>query len=1243
MATSNPQLILYLPGSVLAWQAQHPDQRMLQTEATLLVGDITGFTPLVEQRSAIGREGGEEITGIVNRVFTDLLSIAREEGGDVLKFGGDAFLLMFGGDGCEERAAVAALDMQEALTELAISGISMSMGLDSGPVELHLAGDRHRELVVLGEALMGALAAEKKAEAGEVVAGPVARANLPDGVVDSATHCLVEVPDTDEIPLTESFLGETNIDLADYVPESLRPHLTVGGSLGEHRQATIGFLHVAVDPADDVETTSAKLHETMSLVQESAARHEVTFLGSDVDPAGCKVILVAGAPTATRREEERVLRTLHRVIEHGAPLPMRAGVARGVVFAADLGAPFRHSYTVIGDTVNLAARLMGAADEGQLLTTMRVLDRSPTRFRLTQLDPIPLKGKKEPVAAVAVGPITGVDPRDRVSSVPLVGRMQERQVIRDAISDVQAGKGSVVEVVGDAGIGKSRLLYEARDLAGSLDTFTLVCEQYEVNTPYYMAGHLIRGVLGQKPDTPSAEVALRLEEVITEHGPDLEPWMPLIGIPLGIDIPDTPITAEIDPAFRIPRMHEKVEQLLAAAHESSAVIVVEDAHWIDPASAGVLARLVEATASQPWLILVGRRPEGTWVSSPQATVMQLEPLGSDDIGELLRLAAREHPVSDHDLARLADRSAGHPLFALELLEGWEEGDLPDSIEAVIAERIDRLDPRDRQILRYAAVLGSSFTLDLLAEALPAMAHAVEDTETWQRLADFLDLSIPGSVTFRHDLIRAAAYKGLPYRLRREVHGIVAGALERRARRRPERHASLLALHHSEAENWEAAWRFALIAAERARKSFATAEATELYLSALRASDHLAGIDAREVLAAAEALGEMAGLAGKPEVALQAFKRAQQLTPAGSIDAVRLLRRKGALQRDQGDYPSAVALMEKGLTALDSDETAEAAAERVELMLALVGTLYRLGDFQAASDWCRRALSEAQRIDHRSGLAHGAFLMIIINLALGYDDPRDYGAEALQIYEDLGDLVGQGKVWNNLGMAAYYRGDWNSTVEAWERSRDTQTRAGDAAGAATSVNNLGEVFSDRGDLDRAEEMFRDALRAYEAAGFPTGVALATSNLARVEARRGRRRTAVEMLEQAKTLFAELGEQAFVTETQLRIAEAHAFGGAFAEAQSALAEISTSSGVPGLEACIDRIRGVTAWHAGDHAAAESLLTSSVTSATEAAIPYERALSQDLLAKLSGDDATQRAADETLGDLGAMGAPRPPIPQR
>lgn len=1227
--------------SVLAWQAQHPDQRLLETEATLVFGDISGFTPLVEQRSAMGRRGGEEVTDLLNLVFTDLLSIAREEGGDVLKFGGDAFLLMFGGEGGEARAAVAAIDMQDALSQLAVPGLSMSMGLATGPVELHLAGDRHRELVVTGKALAGALTAETEARSGEVVVGHESRGDLPVGVLDPETHPLLDLADDLEVPRTEASLDEVNLDLADYVPEALRPHLTLGGAMGEHRQATVGFLHIAVEP-DEAERTSSAVGETMSLVQESAARHEVTFLGSDVDLAGCKVILVAGAPVATSREEERVLRTLHRVMEEAGPLPLRAGVARGVVFAADVGAPFRHGYTVIGDTVNLAARLMGAAGERQLLTTKRVIDLSPTRFRITQLQPIRLKGKLKPVSALAVGPITGVDRESRAAKLPLVGRDDELRMIRRAITDVRLGLGSALEVVGEAGIGKTRILSEARDLAGTLDSYTLVCEEYEVNTPYYMAGHLVRGMLGLQPDTPSSVVESRVEEVVAEHAPELEPWMPLIGVPLGIEIPDTPTTAEIDASFRTSRMHEKVEQFLAAVHPGPAVVIVEDAHWIDPASAGVLARLVEAAESRPWLVLVGRRGDGTWVSSPRATVLHIEPLGSAEIGELLRLAAREHPVSDHDLNRVAERCAGHPLFALELLEGYEEGELPDSIEAKIAERIDRLDPRDRQILRYAAVLGGTFTLDLLAEALPSMAQAVEDSETWRRLGDFLEVSIIGTVTFRHDLIRAAAYRGLPYRFRREVHGVVVDALERRLRRRPERHASLLALHHSQAENWEATWRFALMAAERARDRFATAEAAELYLLALRAADHLTELDSREVMEAAESLGEMAGLAGRPEVAVEGYERAEQLAPEGTVDAARLLRRKGALQINQGDYPTAVALLEEGMAAVEANESHEAVVERIELMLAMAGAYYRMGEFQTCADMCRRAVAEADRIDHRSGLAHGGFLMILTNLALGHDDPRDYGGEALQIYEELGDLVGQGNVWNNMGMAAYYRGDWDSALEAWERSREARTRAGDAAGAATSINNLGEVFSDRGDLDRAEDMFRDSLRAYQAAGFPTGVALATSNLGRVESRRGQRQKAVGLLEEARSLFAELGAQAFVAETQYRIAEAHAFGGWFEEAISALTGIPDGIEVLGLVAGIERLRGVAAWHAGDRVTAETHLMASVAAAEEANVPYEGALSQDLLAKLSGESAMQHAADEILSDLGAGSAARLPVPR-
>lgn len=1241
---SNPQFILYLPHSVLAWQAKHPDQRVLETEATLVFGDITGFTSLVEQRSALGREGGEEVTGILNRVFTELLSIAREEGGDVLKFGGDAFLLMFSEAGAEERAAVASTDMQAALSELALPDITMSMGLDSGAVSLHLVGDSHRELVVLGEALTGALSAEYQAGAGEVVVGPTARLRLPTGAVDPDTHTLTDIHHMHEMALTEPDLGEVSIDLADYVPQALRPHLTVGGSVGEHRQATIGFLHIAVDEASDTPITSEALHEIVSNVQEEAARHEVTFLGSDVDPAGCKVIVVGGAPTATRREEERVLRTLHRVMEQGGPLPLRAGVARGMVFAADVGAPFRHGYTVIGDTVNLAARLMGAAEPGQLLTTLRVLDKSPTRFETTQLDPIGLKGKAKPVAAVALGDIIGVDRADRTSMAPLVGRESERAMIRRAIADVQEGIGGVVELVGDAGIGKSRLLSDARDLAGTLDAYTLVCEHYEVNTPFYIASHLILGVLGLKPDTPPEEILSRLEEVVDDRIPEMRPWIPLVGMPLGLELEDTATTADLDPAFRTPRMHEKVEELLAAILDESTLILVEDAHWIDPASAALLSRLVEATTRRPWLILVARRRDGRWVTASHAAVVDLEPLTGDEIGELLRVAAREHPVSDHDLARLVERSGGHPLFALELLEGFDEGELPDSIEAVIDERIDRLDPRDRQILRYASVLGSTFTLDLLAEALPTAARAVEDRETWERLSDFLELSMFGSVSFRHDLIRAAAYKGLPYQLRREVHGIVAEALERRSRRRPERHASLLALHHHRAENWDAAWRFALLAAENARDRFATVEAVELYTLALEAVDHLPDMDPGEVMKAAEALGVTAGLAGQPDVAFAAYERAEQLAAAGSLDAVRFLRRKGALQINQGDFATAVDLFESGLAAIESVEepdSPESARERVELMLGLAGARNRLGEYEDCAELCRRAAAEAERIEHPSGLAHAGFLMILTNLALGREDSRDYGSEALAIYEELGDLVGQANVWNNLGMASYYRGDWDAAVDAWERSRDTRTRAGDAAGAATSVNNLGEVYSDRGDLDRAEEMFRDALRAYEAAGFPTGVALATSNLGRVAARRRRPRIALDLLDQALSLFSSLGAQAYVAETRLRVAEAHAFGGAFDEAVSALADLPKDAGVPGLEASAERIRGVAAWHGGDHQAAKSHLVSSVEMARSAEIPYEMALNLELMADLTGDAEAREEATAILERLGAAGAARLPLP--
>jgi tetratricopeptide (TPR) repeat protein len=469
--------------------------------------------------------------------------------------------------------------------------------------------------------------------------------------------------------------------------------------------------------------------------------------------------------------------------------------------------------------------------------------------------------------------------------------------------------------------------------------------------------------------------------------------------------------------------------------------------------------------------------------------------------------------------------------------------------------------------------------------------------------------------------------------------LAAEAIERRARRRPERHAPLLALHHQEAANWEQAWRFGVIAAEQAASRWAPSEAADLYLRALRIDPAEVADDERQ--RAAEALGEAALLAGRYEDSDFGYGLALDPAEPGSLDAIRINRKRAALIRTRGDLAEAVELLtglEAGLTDV---EAAAARQERVAVRISLAGALQRQGEYARCADLCLAAVEEAEKIGDEKALAHGCFLMITTNLALGRDDERDYAAVALDIYERLGDLVGQGDVLNNSGMRSYYRGDWDTTVREWELSRDAYRRAGYATGAATADNNLAEVLSDQGHLDRAEERFRDALRAYEAAGFSIGIALARSNLGRLAGRRGRLDEALEWLRSGRASFDELGAQSYATEADVRIAEAFAFAGRCSDAEAALAEIPKAD-VPGLEALIDRIRACTAARSGDLETAAGLLRDSAEAARTADVPFELGLTLDALARFDADPAVSAEAGEILGRLGAEDAIRLPWPQ-
>ena len=396
----------FLPRLTIRWISEQPDVRVQSLPGTVVFVDISGFTKMSERLARAGRVGAEEVTDVVGYVFRRLLGTAYSYGGGLIKFGGDALLLWFSGDEHPSDGAAAAIGMRRALADMGQIKTSagnvrlrMSVGVHSGLFHFFLVGDGHRELVLTGPAASRVVQMEGTADAGEIVVSPETAAALPrellsrpkgEGMLLRRSLRLADGGDPEAFQLNPQSVP-AEVDLARCVPLALRDLITSGQDEPEHRRVTIGFIHYdgmdAMLVREQPQDVAAALSDLMTAAQRACEANEVTFLATDIDHDGGKIILVAGAPTASGSDEARMLAALREVQAAGLRIPLRIGVNTGPVFAGDIGPSYRRTYTVMGDAVNLAARVMAKAEPGQILASQAVLDACSVTFETTALEP----------------------------------------------------------------------------------------------------------------------------------------------------------------------------------------------------------------------------------------------------------------------------------------------------------------------------------------------------------------------------------------------------------------------------------------------------------------------------------------------------------------------------------------------------------------------------------------------------------------------------------------------------------------------------------------------------------------------------------------------------------------------------------------------------------------------------------------------------------------------------------------
>ena len=1134
--------------------------------------------------------------------------------------------------------------------------LTMSAGVHAGTCEFFLTEVPHRELLVAGPAATRVFELEDLAEAGEIVVSDETAAGVdPDwlGERREGARLLQRLePGASTIEPPPFLPGE---DLARFVPTSLRDHLAVASGEAEHRQVTVAFVKVGeTDRLLELEGPDAlgrQLDALAASIAHACSAYDVTWLESDIDVGAIKIYLTAGAPFTSGEDEEGMLRALREILAADTSLPLRAGVTRGHVFTGDIGASSRRTYAVMGDAVNLAARLTARAQPGELLTTSDVLEHARTEYR-TEVEPLLVKGKEMAILAQRVLEPIGMRPGADQAAGVIIGREAELAVLAAAVNDARLRQLRLVEIVGEPGIGKSRLVQELRGLAVGLQVLETAGEHYATSEPYRAVRPLLRRLVGI-PDTMAREEAGHiLVPFVSGALPDLAPWLPLLAGPFDAEVPATAEVTALDATRSRDRLHQVVGSLLERLLLMPTLILVEDAHWLDDASRALLSALTAAPSARPWLVCLTTRP----APEPPATGdhvrrLELEPLGSDAAAALAHEVAEAEALSEDTIRTLVERSGGNPLFIRELVWATRHGEelegLPDTIERLLTARIDTLDPVDRMLLRYAAVTGPSFDLPLIGSVLADDDPLAGTLERWTPLREFLVDGGENRLAFRHDLVRATAYDGLSFARRSDIHGRVGATLEERLGDRAEDEAALLSFHFHEAKDFARSWRYSVSAGRRAHAGFANVVAAELYERALEAAAEVPGLEQQAIAAVAEALGDVCERFGDYARADDAYGRALALAPDDPVTETRLAWKRAALHEHSGRYADAISAYEIGLSRLEElPDEPSLATNRIELELGIAGVHYRQGRFDETITWGERAAAHASAAGDRGRLAHAYY--VLANYDLGHDDGFRYCELALPIFEELMDSRGQGSTLNNLGIRLYYEGRWDEALAAYRSAREAMARAGDVIGEATLANNEGEILSDQGHLEGADEAFRHMLRASRAAGYTIGAALATSNLARVAARDRRYEEARELFAESIASFETIEAHYYVAEARARLAECAVLEGSHAEAiELATGVLADDSAAGAVRILAERVLGYALHQARRPDEARPHFEESLRLAREANSDYEAALTLRAIADTSSgatrvtDLAGGADGAATFARLGVASLPRVPLP--
>jgi class 3 adenylate cyclase/ABC-type dipeptide/oligopeptide/nickel transport system ATPase component len=872
-------------------------------DATLLFADISGFTALSEKLASMGSEGAEEVTKIINGFFAPLIDIITKWGGDIYRFGGDAILSFFPMITRTTPAAIRALNAaSESIEFVKKHGntrtragrfrIEMHCGLTSGRVFLK---DLKTDVFIGGRLTNNLMEIVDYASAGKIVVDASTREAAKGmrfhKVKKNAWQCsgaltkprqMRRPAHTTVRRLPLSVMRTAIPQLKSYVPvwlyERIEHKPFFDQKDGEHRKAAVMFLHFGnIEFEKNPREASVQMKDIYSALTETIKKYDGWLNKIDWYVKGTRALVVFGFPHSYEDNEQRATLCAHELRNHNAckEHKLRIAVHAGSIFAAPVGSELRREYTVMGDVVNLAARLAAAAPDNAVAVSEDIFNKTYSLFEYKSLGEKAYKGKKKKIISYKMGDRKYVD-RASLSrwvseSAQIVGRKKELKSIGEICQQVKKSKGHIMSVTGEAGIGKSRLVQESIKLLKNAG-FQIIqggCVSYGKALSYHPWIDIFNMVCGiVSADTLSARKT-KVRKLLRRVDRSFVKWLPVVGEVLGVGFAETQLTKYLDAKIRKQKFFDIVFDILKSyTRKKPLCIVMEDLHWADSVSLELLNYIGRNIGDKKILVLVAYRPmksKEEFMEKDYHTNIRLRELSKKETTELAINLLSIHELPDNYKQLIIDHSQGNPFYTEEIVKSlieqgvvyedekgrWRFGSdvkriqLPDTVEGVILSRIDRLEMTEKEVLQTASVLGREFPQSLIEGIYENLRVLFEALDSLHKLDLIRSEKERGKknirIIFKHVFTQEVAYSTLSFAKKRELHRAVGGFIEKTYVTRKEEFLGLLSHHFYKGEDYDKALLYSVEAGEKAKKVYANEEAIEFFTRAIDSYEKLEGV------------------------------------------------------------------------------------------------------------------------------------------------------------------------------------------------------------------------------------------------------------------------------------------------------------------------------------------------------------------------------------------------------------------